>query len=57
MLRLHLPVIMDQKGIDFEVIVVDDCSVDDTVDVLREYETKFYNFKRSKLVENGEFEF
>jgi len=56
MLRLHLPIIMKQKDIEFEVIVVDDCSVDDTVDVLREYEAKYPNFRRSKLVENGEFE-
>lgn len=56
LLRLNLPMVMSQKNIDFEVIVVDDCSVDDTVDVLREYEAKYSNFKRSKLVENGEFE-
>ena len=52
----HLPLIMNQKGVTYEVIVVDDCSVDDTVDVLREYSEKFSNFRTSKLVESGEFE-
>jgi glycosyltransferase involved in cell wall biosynthesis len=56
MLRKHLPLIMNQKGITFEVIVVDDCSLDDTVDVLRAYSEKHTNFKTSKLVESGDFE-
>ena len=56
MLKQNLPLIMAQKEITYEVIVVDDCSYDDTVDVLREYSDKFSNFKSSKLVENGGFE-
>lgn len=56
MLRTHLPLVMNQKGITFEVIVVDDCSLDDTVDVLREYSNKYSNFRTSKLVESREFE-
>ncbi|MGB0807261.1 MAG: glycosyltransferase [Salibacteraceae bacterium] len=56
MLRKHLPLVMNQKGITYEVIVVDDCSLDDTVDVLREYSEKYRNFKTSKLVESGDFE-
>jgi glycosyltransferase involved in cell wall biosynthesis len=48
--------VMNQKGVTFEVIVVDDCSLDDTVDVLREYSAKFSNFRTSKLVESREFE-
>lgn len=56
MLRVHLPSIMRQKGITYEVIVIDDCSLDDTVDVLREYAHRFPNFKTSKLVESGDFE-
>ncbi len=54
MLREHLPVIMTQKDVEFEVIVVDDCSLDDTVDVLREYSQKYSNFRTSKLVESGD---
>ncbi len=56
MLRAHLPDIMRQKGITYEVIVVDDCSLDDTVDVLRDYSSRFPNFRTSKLVESREFE-
>lgn len=56
MLREHLPLIMNQQGITYEVIVVDDCSLDDTVDVLREYTEKYQNFRTSKLVESGDFE-
>ena len=56
MLIKHLPLVMSQKGITFEVIVVDDCSLDDTVDVLREYSEKYSNFRTSKLVESGDFE-
>lgn len=56
MLREHLPMVMNQKGVTFEVIVVDDCSLDDTVDVLREYSEKHSNFRTSKLVESREFE-
>ena len=56
MLRKHLPMVMSQKGVTYEVIVVDDCSLDDTVDVLREYSEKYSNFRTSKLVESGDFE-
>jgi glycosyltransferase involved in cell wall biosynthesis len=56
MLREHLPLIMDQRDVEYEVIVVDDCSLDDTVDILREYSLKYPNFKTSKLVESGDFE-
>tara|TARA_R110002050_G_C8963043_1_gene514770 strand:- start:14180 stop:15337 length:1158 start_codon:yes stop_codon:yes gene_type:complete len=56
MLREHLPLVMNQKGVTYEVIVVDDCSLDDTVDVLREYSEKYTNFRTSKLVESREFE-
>lgn len=55
-LRNNLPSIMSQKGVEYEVIVVDDCSFDDTPDVLIEYADKFKNFRHTKLVENGEFE-
>lgn len=55
-LRRHLPLIMNQKDVDFEVIVVDDCSMDDTIDVLREYSEQYSNFRHTKLIENGEFE-
>ena len=56
MLRKHLPMVMNQKGVTYEVIVVDDCSLDDTIDVFREYSQKFSNFRTSKLVESGDFE-
>ena len=56
MLREHLPLVMTQKEVEYEVIVVDDCSLDDTIDVLREYSLKYSNFKTSKLVESRDFE-
>ena len=56
MLEKHLPIIMAQVGITYEVIVIDDCSIDNTVDILREYTQKHSNFRTSKLVESGEFE-
>lgn len=56
MLRAHLPMVMRQKGVTYEVIVVDDCSLDDTIDVLREYGEKFSNFKHSRIYESRDFE-
>lgn len=55
-LRKHLPVVLEQKGVEFEVIVVDDCSLDDTSDVIREFDKKYENFRHSRLFENGDFE-
>ena len=40
-----LPLILNQDYPDYEVIVVDDCSSDNTPDVLREFEKKHKNLK------------
>jgi glycosyltransferase involved in cell wall biosynthesis len=40
-----LPLILNQDYPDFEVVVVDDCSSDNTPDVLREFEKKYPHLK------------
>ena len=40
-----LPLILSQDYPDFEVVVVDDCSSDNTPDVLREFEKKYKHLK------------
>lgn len=51
----NLPSIMEQNHPDFEVIVVDDCSYDDTQDVLRAFQEKYDNLKTSQLKETKQF--
>jgi len=41
----HLPVILQQEYPQFEVIVVNDCSYDNTADVLDEFSKKFNNLR------------
>ena len=40
-----LPLILSQDYPDYEVVVVDDCSSDNTPDVLREFEKKYKHLK------------
>ena len=40
-----LPLVLSQDYSDYEVIVVDDCSSDNTTDVLREFEKKYSHLK------------
>src|SRR5688500_15392505 len=42
-----LPLVLEQDYPDFEVVLVDDCSSDNTPDVLREFEKKY---KRLKVI-------
>ncbi len=51
----NLPLILDQNHPDFEVIVVDDCSYDDTQDVLRAFEEKYDNVKTTCVKETPQF--
>lgn len=44
-LRKYLPQILDQDHPEFEVIVVNDASSDDTLDVLRAFEKKYRHLK------------
>ena len=55
-LQRFLPQIMKQKGVDYEVIVVDDCSLDGTQDFLRQFEVNHSNFKFTTIKENRKFE-
>ena len=41
----YLPLILSQDFPDYEVVVVDDCSSDNTPDILREFEKKYKNLK------------
>lgn len=52
----NLPTIFEQNHPDFEVVVVNDCSWDNTGDVLRAFERKYSNFKAVHLEENPRFE-
>ncbi len=51
----HLPKIFDQAYKNFEVIIVNDCSIDDTEDVLRAFKNKHKNCKIVLLKENDLF--
>lgn len=44
-LPVNLPLIMDQDHPEFEVVVVNDCSSDNTQDILREFEKKYERLK------------
>lgn len=44
-LRQNLPFVLEQKGVNHEVIVVNDCSQDDSDDVLREFKHRYPNLK------------
>lgn len=44
-LRVNLPLILEQEYPDYEVIVVNDRSVDDTADILREFSAKYSHLK------------
>jgi glycosyltransferase involved in cell wall biosynthesis len=48
-----LPKILTQDYPEFEVIVVNDCSLDNTEDVLREYSKIFTNLKTINIKEDG----
>lgn len=51
----NIPLIMEQDYPDFEVIVVNDCSVDDTQDILHAYKNKYDNFKAVNIKESERF--
>ena len=51
----NLPEIFNQEHDDFEVVVVNDCSVDETEDVLRAFADKHHNLKIVTVKENEHF--
>ncbi len=54
-LRKFIPKVMAQKAVEFEVIVVDDCSYDDTLDVLLDFQKVYPNFRFTQLRESSDF--
>ena len=54
-LRNNLPYILDQKYKDFEVVVVNDCSEDDTEDVLSELKVKYSNLNVTTIAKDRKF--
>ena len=54
-LKRNLPVILSQNYPFFEVVVVDDCSDDDTPDLLRDYKMKYPNFKFTTISKDAKF--
>jgi biofilm PGA synthesis N-glycosyltransferase PgaC len=54
-LRNHLPAVLEQDYPDFEVIVVNDCSEDDSYDVLGEYLLKYPHLRISNVNKDPKF--
>jgi poly-beta-1,6-N-acetyl-D-glucosamine synthase len=54
-LEAHLPVILEQDYPDYEVIIVDDCSHDDTEDVLKRFKHIYPHLKTTTIKEDEKF--
>jgi len=54
-LRKFLPAVLEQDYPDFEVVVVNDCSEDDSYEVLGEYLKKYKNLKVSNIIKDPKF--
>jgi len=54
-LQEHLPSMLEQEHQDFEVVVVNDCSTDDTEDVLGEYLKKYKNLRTTTITPDRKF--
>lgn len=54
-LKNFLPLVLEQKYNDFEVIVVNDCSEDDSYDVLGEFLKKYQNLRVSNITKDPKF--
>jgi glycosyltransferase involved in cell wall biosynthesis len=54
-LQQYLPLVLEQEYPDFEVIVVNDCSADDTEDVLLALKQKYQNLKTTIIKEDAKF--
>ena len=55
-LEKNLPLILEQEYPEFEVIVVNDCSVDDTEDVLKRLKLKYSNLRSTIIKEDEKFQ-
>lgn len=54
-LRNFLPAVLEQDYPDFEVVVVNDCSEDDSYNILGEYLKKYPNLKVSNIIKDPKF--
>lgn len=52
-----IPILFEQDYQHFEVIVVNDRSIDDSKDILRAFENKYPNLKVTDVIENDKFNF
>ncbi|MGZ3929289.1 MAG: glycosyltransferase [Mucilaginibacter sp.] len=51
----NLPLFLEQNYPDFEVVVINDCSLDDSEDILKEIGKKYANLKIVTVTENDRF--
>lgn len=51
-LHAQMDSILRQTYKDFEIVIVDDCSTDNTFEILQDYQTKYNNIKIKKSLEN-----
>jgi poly-beta-1,6-N-acetyl-D-glucosamine synthase len=54
-LRNNLPSVLNQKHLNFEVIVVNDCSTDDTDDVISEFQKQYKNLRTTLITPDKKF--
>ncbi len=54
-LKKYLPVILNQHYSDYEVIVVNDCSEDNTAEVLEEFEQKYAHLRTTTIKKDEKF--
>ena len=54
-LQKNLPNILNQDYPDFEVVVVNDCSIDNSEDVLRTFQDSYYNLKVVKIEDHPRY--
>ncbi len=54
-LQKLLPALLEQRGVEFEVIVADDCSLDDTYLVLRDFADKDSRIRYTQIHESANF--
>lgn len=54
-LERNLPAILGQRGVKFEVVVVDDCSTDSTPEVLKRYEKQYPNLKHTFVPKSARY--
>lgn len=55
-LLINMPIILEQDYPDFEVIIINDSSVDDSITVLKAFEEKYSNLRVINIHENDRYE-